>query len=158
MLAEMGTKVLLVDDDDIVLEYLSLAVTAAGYVADTATDAKSALLAMQHDFTPIVVTDIRMPGTDGLALCRAIRRHTYSGYVYLLLHTSRDSETDMLAGLNAGADDLIGKGAPKSQLIGRLRIAQRIISLENALRTSLKGEEAVFAAPRATVREEALHP
>jgi sigma-B regulation protein RsbU (phosphoserine phosphatase) len=164
--AETGTRVLLVDDDDIVLEYLSLVVAGAGYIVDTATSAEAALLAMQHNFSPIVILDIKMPGMDGLALCRAIRGHTYSEYVYLLLHTSQDSETDILAGLDAGADDLIGKGTSKIQLIGRLRIAQRIISLENGLRTMLARSEPIVsdmvpeaAAARPPAADEAtLHP
>jgi DNA-binding response OmpR family regulator len=80
----MKTKVLLVDDDEIVLDYLSLFVAAAGYDVVKATNAEAALTSMQQDFAQIVILDISMPGMDGLALCRAIRRQTYSGYVYIV--------------------------------------------------------------------------
>jgi DNA-binding response OmpR family regulator len=101
------------------------------------------VVSMQVDFAPIVLLDINMPGMDGLALCRTIRSHTYSGYVYVLLHTSKDTEADMLDGLNAGADDYLIKGTSKAQILGRLRTAQRILSLEQTVRTSCEGNAPV---------------
>jgi len=134
----MKTKVLLVDDDEIVLEYLSLFVAAAGYDVVKATSGEAALASMQHDFAQIVILDISMPGMDGLALCRAIRRQTYSGYVYIVLHTSKDTDEDILEGLDAGADDYLCKGTSKAQIIRRLNTAQRILSYERALKSSLE--------------------
>jgi sigma-B regulation protein RsbU (phosphoserine phosphatase) len=127
-LPKMTTKVLLVDDDEIVLDYLSLFIGAAGYDVVRATNGQDALISMQHDFAQIVVLDIGMPGMDGLELCRAIRRQTYSGYVYILLHTSRNTDEDILEGLDAGADDYLRKGTPKAHIIRRLSTAQRILS------------------------------
>jgi phosphoserine phosphatase RsbU/P len=136
-LSTMPTKILLVDDDEIVLDYLSLCVINAGYEVVRATDGEAALTSMRRDFAQIVILDIGMPGMDGLALCRAIRRETYSGYVYIVLHTSRDTEEDILEGLAAGADDYLCKGTPSSQIIKRLTGAHRILSRENALKISL---------------------
>ena len=133
----MNTKVLLVDDDEIVLDYLSLFVAAAGYDVVRATNGEAALAAMHQDFAQIVMLDVSMPGMDGLELCRAIRRRTYSGYVYILLHTSRDTDEDILEGLDAGADDYLRKGTPKAQIIRRLSTGQRILSYERNLKTSL---------------------
>jgi phosphoserine phosphatase RsbU/P len=133
----MTTKVLLVDDDEIVLDYLSLFVAAAGYDVVRATNGKAALATMQQDFAQIVMLDIGMPGMDGLELCRAIRRQTYSGYVYILLHTSRVTDEDILEGLDAGADAYLSKGTPKAQIIRRLSTGQRILSYERTLRASL---------------------
>jgi phosphoserine phosphatase RsbU/P len=124
----MTTRVLIVDDDEIVLDYLSLFIGAAGFEVVRATNGQDALTSMQHDFAQIVVLDIGMPGMDGLELCRAIRRHTYSGYVYIVLHTSRDTDEDILEGLDAGADEYLRKGTPKAQIIRRLSTAQRILA------------------------------
>jgi len=121
-------KVLLVDDDEIVLDYLSLFVAAAGYQVMRATSGEAALASMRRNFAQIAILDIGMPGMDGLELCRAIRRQTYSGYVYIVLHTSRDTDEDILEGLEAGADDYLGKGTPNAQIIRRLSIAQRLLS------------------------------
>jgi phosphoserine phosphatase RsbU/P len=134
----MTTKVLLVDDDEIVLDYLSLFVAAAGYDVVKATNGEAALASMQQDFAQIAILDISMPGMDGLALCRAIRRQTYSGYVYIVLHTSKDTDEDILEGLDAGADDYLCKGTSKAQIIRRLSTAQRILSYEHALKSSLE--------------------
>jgi sigma-B regulation protein RsbU (phosphoserine phosphatase) len=135
---QMITKVLLVDDDEIVLDYLSLFVAAAGYDVVRATNGVAALAAMQQDFAQIVMLDIGMPDMDGLELCRTIRRRRYAGYVYIVLHTSRDTDEDILQGLDAGADDYISKGTPNTQIIRRLSAAQRILSHEHALKISLK--------------------
>jgi sigma-B regulation protein RsbU (phosphoserine phosphatase) len=130
----MTTKVLLVDDDEIVLDYLSMFVGAAGYDIVKATSGEAALASMQQDFAQIVILDVSMPGMDGLALCRAIRRQTYSGYVYIVLHTSKDTDEDILEGLDAGADDYLCKGTSNAQIIRRLSTAQRILSHERTLK------------------------
>jgi PleD family two-component response regulator len=88
-----------------------------------------------------VILDINMPGMSGLDLCRAIRRQTYSGYVYVMLHTQKNADADILAGLEAGADDYVSKSTPKSQLIGRLRTARRVLSLEHSLKSALGERE-----------------
>jgi len=128
------TKVLLVDDDDLVLDQLERVVTAAGYDVVTARNGDAALLSMQREFAPIVIADIDMPQMDGLALCRSIRRQSYSGYVYVMLLSSKDAEGDILTGLDAGADDYVSKRTPTTQLVGRLRTAQRILALEYSLK------------------------
>jgi two-component system cell cycle response regulator len=136
-----ASKVLLVDDDELVRNHLGAIIAAEGYDVATAPDAETALVSMQNDFAPIVILDINMPGMGGLDLCRAIRRQTFTGYVYVMLHTSKDAEADILAGLEAGADDYVSKSTPKSQLVGRLRTARRVLSLEQSLKTALGERE-----------------
>lgn len=139
--ATKATKVLLVDDDNLVLDQLERLVTAAGYEVITARNGDAALLSMQQEFAPIVIAEIDMPQMDGFALCRAIRRQSYSGYVYVILLSSKDAEGDMLTGLDAGADDYVSKRTPTSQLVGRLRTAQRILALEQSLKQALADRE-----------------
>jgi two-component system, cell cycle response regulator len=137
----VASKILLVDDDEQVRNYLGAIITAEGYDVATAPDAETALISMQTDFAPIVILDVNMPGMGGLDLCRALRRQTFAGYVYVMLHTSKDAEADILAGLEAGADDYLSKCTPKSQLIGRLRTARRVLSLEHSLKSALVERE-----------------
>jgi two-component system, cell cycle response regulator len=134
-------KVLLVDDDNLALDQLERLVTAAGYQVVTARNGDAALLSMQQEFAPIVIAEIDMPQMDGFALCRAIRRQSYSGYVYVILLSSKDAEGDLLRGLDAGADDYVSKRTPTSQLVGRLRTAQRILALEHSLKQALADRE-----------------
>jgi diguanylate cyclase (GGDEF)-like protein len=130
-------RVLLVDDDELVLERLASLIKAAGFEVETAADGTTALQVLQSRFAPIVIADRRMPLLDGLALCRAIRQRQWPGYVYIVLLTAQDAEEDILAGLEAGADDYLGKKASSAQLLARLRTARRILSLEHSLKQAL---------------------
>ena len=132
-------RVLLVDDDEIMAARLQDLITAAGYEAVTASSGEQALAELQREFAPIVILDRNMPGMDGLELCRAIRDGThYPGYVYIMLCTAHDTEEEILAGLNAGADDYLSKRASGAQLIARLACARRILSLEQSLKAVIE--------------------
>ena len=141
MAAQEAIKVLLVDDDEITLDHLGQSIFEAGYQVFTAPDSETALELLQKDFAPIVILDVNLPDMDGLALCRTIRRQRYPGYTYLMLYSAKDGEADVLAGLEAGADDYISKRTARAQLISRLRTAQRILSLEHSLKTLLESRE-----------------
>jgi two-component system cell cycle response regulator len=130
-------KVLLVDDDEIMLERLQIPMVEAGYEVVTASDGASALAALQADFMSIVILDRNMPGMDGLELCRRIRQQTWPGYVYLMLLTAHDAEEDVLLGLKAGADDYLSKRVSDAQLVARLSTASRVLSLEHSLKGAL---------------------
>jgi diguanylate cyclase (GGDEF)-like protein len=130
--------VLLVDDDDLGLAHLSELVQAAGFEVRTAGDGATALTFLEQQFTPIVITDLNMPAMDGLALCRAIRQQAWPGYVYVLLLTVHDGESDILAGLEAGADDYLSKRSSAAQLVARLHTARRILGLEQALKSEVE--------------------
>jgi diguanylate cyclase (GGDEF)-like protein len=73
---------------------------------------------------------------DGLALCRSLRSQGNNAYVYVLLLTVRKTKPDVLAGLAAGADDYIVKGAPPEEILARLEVGRRITRLEHSLRVS----------------------
>ena len=138
-LAYMPTpKVLLVDDDELMMERLKIPIVEAGYEVLTATDGATALAALQRDFMSIVILDRNMPGMDGLALCRTIRQQTWPGYVYLMLLTAHDAEEDILLGLDAGADDYLSKRVSDAQLVARLSAATRVLSLEHSLKSALE--------------------
>jgi two-component system, cell cycle response regulator len=130
-------KVLLVDDDDLVLARLQDLVAAAGFEVEVALNGAAALDSLQRSFAPVVIMDLKMPDMDGLALCRAIREGAWPGYVYILLLTAQDAEGDILAGLDAGADDYISKKTSSAQLLARLRAGQRILALEQSLKEAL---------------------
>jgi two-component system, cell cycle response regulator len=130
-------SVLIVDDDELILARLKLLILEAGYEVFTAASGDAALAALQKKFMSIVVVDRNMPGMDGLALCRAIRQRTWTGYVYLMVLTAHDAEEEVLLGLRAGADDYVSKRASEAQLIARLATATRILTLEYSLKIAL---------------------
>lgn len=131
-------KVLLVDDDEILLERLRIPIAEAGYEVTTVTDGAAALAALAGEFMSIVILDRSMPGMDGLEVCRVIRNQPWPSYVYLILLTAHDSEVDVLRGLNAGADDYLGKRVSDAQLVARLGAATRVLSLEHSLKAALE--------------------
>ncbi len=124
------TKVLIVDDDELALEVLHHLLTKAGYEVVTSTNGVEALKELRKDSCRLVVCDWEMPAMDGVELCRQIRAQDFTGYVYVILLTGRDSKEDTIEGLSAGADDFVTKPFDPAELLARVRIGERILSLE----------------------------
>ncbi|NJL47495.1 MAG: response regulator transcription factor [Leptolyngbyaceae cyanobacterium SM2_5_2] len=100
-------KILLVDDDELLVDQLTADLTAQNYVVDTTTDG---LLGWQYAAATtydLIVLDINLPRLDGLSLCQRLRQSGYSGAILLL--TAQGSSTDKVMGLDAGADDYLVK-------------------------------------------------
>ena len=95
---------------------------------------QKALELFNDKFFPIVLTDWMMPEMDGLELCRAIRKNTYPGYVFIILLTAKDSKDDIIRGLRAGADDYLTKPFSHAELIARLNTGKRVLELERSLK------------------------
>jgi diguanylate cyclase (GGDEF)-like protein len=130
--------VLIVDDDEEARDYLVAVVQEAGYRTRTAASGEEALMLLESEFCPIMITDRNMPGMDGLTLCRRARQINYSGYLYIFLLTAHNTAEDIVNGLNAGADDYLGKrNISAAELVARLGNAKRIVGLEQALRRAL---------------------
>ena len=123
-------RVLVVDDDDMTLELLSGILTRCGHHVDTASDGQQALEILRRGFHRMVVSDWEMPELSGPDLCAAIRGGDFGGYIYTILLTGRNNASDAITGLNAGADDFITKPVDPAQLCARVRIAERILSLQ----------------------------
>lgn len=124
-------KILVADDDDIAVAILRSNLTKYGYEVTTACNGEEALnLITKHDIR-LVISDWDMPVMNGLELCKAIRRRASSGYVYVILLTSHDSSAEIVEGLGAGADDFIVKPFKKSELMARVSVGERILTLES---------------------------
>lgn len=123
-------RILIVDDDDLALEALSLVLTEAGHEPLVARDGREALETLRDRSCRLVITDWVMPEMDGLELCRRVREEDLGGYVYLILLTSRGAGTDIVAGLSAGADDFLTKPFDPAELAVRVRTGERILCLE----------------------------
>ena len=136
----VAPSVLIVDDDDLVLARLRDLVVAAGYRVSTATNGIQALQQLEASPASIVITDLNMPGMDGLELCRRIRQRVSAGYVYIVFLTGRDDERHILAGLDAGADDYLSKRTSTAQFTARLNTAKRILALEYSLKSALESK------------------
>jgi CheY-like chemotaxis protein len=120
-------KVVIAEDNPIAQRLIAHTVGAvAGHDILCVSDGVAALEACEHAVPPdVLVLDWEMPGLTGPEVCRRVRALRLPVQPYLLLVTVRNSRQDVLAGLNAGADDLLSKPIAPDLLLGRLRLAAR---------------------------------
>jgi two-component system, cell cycle response regulator len=118
--------VLIVDDDELIISRLSSLLEGSGYQVCTARSGEDAMRVLHATACQIVITDWHMPDMNGLDLCRNIRSRADKAYIYILMLTVRNGRSDMLAGLSAGADDYVIKGATAEEILARLEVGRRI--------------------------------
>jgi two-component system, OmpR family, response regulator MprA len=127
-------NVLVVDDDFAIRESLDRSLRANGYDVEVARDGTMALHAIDNAAFDVVVLDVLMPGRSGIDVCRTLR--DAGNQVPILILTARDTVSDRVAGLEAGADDYLVKPFALEELIARLRALVR--------RTTGNGSEPVL--------------
>jgi two-component system alkaline phosphatase synthesis response regulator PhoP len=121
----MTPKVLLVDDEPDLLEFLRYNLEKAGYRVLIAFDGTSALELAEAERPDVVVLDIMMPQLDGFAVCQRLRAHPELRHVPIAFLTARNAETDEIMGLELGADDYIPKPISPALLISHIRALLR---------------------------------
>jgi len=128
-------KVLLADDDVIVLRLLEKLLGRWGYETSCVGDGEAALAAIENPETrpAMAVFDWVMPGIEGLELCRRIKAAPEKGFLYIILLTGRTCEKDVVEGLNSGADDYIAKPIKAEELKSRLAVGARSVDYERRL-------------------------
>jgi DNA-binding response OmpR family regulator len=127
-------KVLVVDDSATSRMVLGKAVEALGHECVFAEDGEDGWRAYQREAPVAVISDLHMPGLDGLGLCRRIREATGAPYVYFVLLTAADDPETALAGMQAGADDYLTKPFRRHEIELRLIAAARVTAVHRALR------------------------
>ena len=111
-------RLLLIDDDPLLLEVLTLAFEDAGHQVITALDGAAGLRAVGTGGIELLISDVNMPLVDGFALCRKLRQS--GNDVPFILLTSRDSDIDEALGLDVGADDYVSKPFSTRVLLSRV--------------------------------------
>ena len=119
----MRMRILVVDDDRAVRESLRRSLTFNGYTVDLAVDGLNALEKVAESRPDAVVLDVMMPRLDGLEVCRRLR--SAGEDLPILVLTARDSVSERVAGLDAGADDYLPKPFALEELLARLRALLR---------------------------------
>lgn len=122
--------ILIAEDDPVSRKLLEKVLIKAGNKVVSVENGQKALELFDDKFFPIVLTDWMMPEMDGLELCRAIRKNTYPGYVFIILLTAKDSKDDIIRGLGAGADDYLTKPFSHAELVARPNTPDERISPE----------------------------
>jgi two-component system, OmpR family, response regulator MtrA len=118
----MSHQILLVEDDRSIRELTEIGLREAGFRPLVAADGPAGLRLFRAASPDAAVLDLMLPGMDGLALCRAIRE---AGSTPVIMLTARTDTSDVVAGLEAGADDYVRKPFEMAELVARLRAALR---------------------------------
>lgn len=116
-------RILLVEDDERIAKALAEALTDQYYVVDIAPDGQAGwefVEALPYD---LILLDVMLPKLDGVSLCQQLRRNSYS--MPILMLTARDTSTDKVMGLDAGADDYVVKPFDLQELMARIRALVR---------------------------------
>jgi len=129
-------KLLVADDSASYRAMCEQILKGQGYELVTARDGDEAMQALLATDAPhLALLDWEMPGLDGVEVCRRVRANQAAGtaYTYMLLVTSRDAKADLVAGMEAGADDYVAKPYEPRELLVRLRAGRRIVELQQEL-------------------------
>jgi two-component system response regulator MprA len=153
MIPAMSNRVLVIEDEDPIRQFLQRGLTYENYRVDVAADGATGLALARENPPDIVVLDWMLKGMDGLEVCRRLRA---AGPVPILMLTAKDTVGDRVMGLDAGADDYLVKPFAFDELLARLRALLRRaapaqpevlhfsdLSLDTGTRQAFRGERAI---------------
>lgn len=115
-------RILIVDDEPSITEFVSYAMQKEGYLTETASDGEEALRKIEQQHFDLFILDIMLPGIDGYELCRRIRTKMSTPILFL---SARDTELNKVVGLELGADDYLAKPFGVRELLARTRALLR---------------------------------
>ncbi len=121
---DVGTRILAVEDDERIRSAVKLALEDEGWTVDEAESGEEAIDIFQRSSPDVVLIDIMLPGIDGFELCRTLRK---TSDVPVVMVTARNDTHDVVAGLEAGADDYLTKPFAPKELSARIRALLRRI-------------------------------
>ena len=131
-------RTLVADDDPITATILSTTLARSGMDVTVAQDGDVAWQQLNSVQPPaLAILDWMMPNVDGLELCRRIRSTQRLATMYVILVTGRDSRDDLVAGLQAGADDYMTKPIDVAELKARIGVGIRVANLQQSLTRSV---------------------
>jgi phosphoserine phosphatase RsbU/P len=140
-------RILIAEDEVVTSHILNKLLTSWGYDTVVVKDGESARVALEGPDSPeMALLDWVMPGADGPDVCRSVRERGAS--TYLILLTSKTERSDVVAGLDAGADDYLVKPFDREELRARVNAGRRIIDLQQRLAAQVSELEAALSDVR----------
>lgn len=115
-------RILIVDDDERICNYLTRYLEREGYITSAAADGAEMRRSIEQDMPDLVILDLVLPGEDGLELARELRNYPNIGIIML---TGKVETLDRIVGLETGADDYLGKPFEKRELLARIHSVLR---------------------------------
>ncbi len=132
-------RVLIAEDDITSRRLLEVSLSRSGYEVLAVGDGDEAWRMLQGDDPQrLVILDWMMPGKDGIDICRRLRSQPRESYIYVILVTTKTKAEDIVAGLEAGADDYLTKPYDPHELRCRVKNGERILGLESALAKKIR--------------------
>jgi two-component system response regulator RegX3 len=124
-----STRILLVEDEPALSEPLAFLLEREGYEIEVAADGRDAVAAFDRAGADLVLLDLMLPGMPGTEVCRELRNRSS---VPIIMLTAKDSEVDIVVGLELGADDYVTKPYSTRELLARIRavLRRRVESLD----------------------------
>jgi len=133
-------KVLVVDDEQDLCDILLFNLTAAGYTADTVYSAEEALEILKEKDFDLLLLDVMMPGMSGFELAKLLKANPRTSRLPVIFLTAKDSESDMLHGFDAGADDYVTKPFSVREVMARVKaVLNRSLKDENPMVITYEG-------------------
>ncbi len=117
--------ILVVDDEEDIQELLELNLTREGYIVITAGTGEEAVKLAQARQPALVILDLMLPGLGGLDVCKVLKHNDKTRNIPVIMLTAKSQESDIVAGLELGADDYITKPFNSTVLVARVRRALR---------------------------------
>ena len=114
-------KILLVDDETDILEFISYNLRKEGFLVSTASNGEEALRVARTELPHLIILDVMMPGMDGIETCQEIKKIPSLANTLIAFLTARGEDYSQIAGFDAGADDYISKPIKPKVLISRIR-------------------------------------
>lgn len=118
----MNSRILVVDDDLALAEMIGIVLGSEGFDVATCSDGAQALDVFQQENPDLILLDVMLPGMDGIEICTRIRKESD---VPIVMLTARTDTADVVAGLEAGADDYVPKPFKPKELVARVRARLR---------------------------------
>lgn len=127
----MPKKILVVDDEPMIVESVSYNLKQEGYDVMTATDGETGLKLAENGDFDLILLDLMLPGMDGMEICRTLRK---TSEIPIIMLTAKEGEIDRVLGLELGADDYVTKPFSMRELMARVKrvLKRSVVNLETA--------------------------
>ena len=117
--------ILVIEDEEDVIELLRYNLTREGFGVATATRGETGLQAVLQKRPDLILLDLMLPGMNGLEVCRQLKKDPKTAGIPIIMVTAKSEESDVVAGLQVGADDYVTKPFSVKVLVSRVRVVMR---------------------------------
>jgi two-component system alkaline phosphatase synthesis response regulator PhoP len=151
-------NILVVDDEEDIRELVRLNLAREGYGVLTCETGEQALQIARSKLPNLIILDLMLPGIDGLEVCRKLKSDTKTSNIPILMLTAKGEESDIVAGLELGADDYVTKPFSGKVLVARVRRILRRMAEESDDKAAIKIEDLTIepARRRVTIKDKKI--